>query len=392
MADFNTTVEVTKSSSDDFILLRHEGRDRKQKRDVFAAGIANARWRNDVNYNKGSIVIASDLQAYVALQASGVDNLQPENPIDNLGKWQLVVNTPAEFYKNVPSDTTVSNGEEFLVNKSGVTKKFNQNTLAASMSNGRWVSTATYKAGSEVTHGTEKYLALVDNSNTTPSFANKDKWFKLKRYVDTTATIHLYTSTLVPEGRLLKANGAALSRSAYPELFAKIGTLYGNGNGTTTFNLPDLRGEFLRFWDDGRGVDANRGLGSKQSDQNKSHTHETTTSLSDTDLGRKTTNTTGNHNHSGTADSAGNHNHTYKAGGGEGHIYDYPAMHARNRGTQNTSTAGAHTHNLSINSNGNHNHYIDMGSHGHALSVTVNNDGGTEVRTRNVALVAYIEY
>jgi microcystin-dependent protein len=49
----------------------------------------------------------------------------------------------------------------------------------------------------------------------------------------------------------LKCNGAAVSRSTYAVLFAAIGTLYGAGDGTTTFNLPDYRGEFLRGLDDG---------------------------------------------------------------------------------------------------------------------------------------------
>lgn len=64
----------------------------------------------------------------------------------------------------------------------------------------------------------------------------------------------------------LKANGALLSRSAYPGLFAAIGTHYGAGDGRTTFQLPDLRGEFPRFWDDRRGIDAGRGLGTWQGD------------------------------------------------------------------------------------------------------------------------------
>ena len=63
----------------------------------------------------------------------------------------------------------------------------------------------------------------------------------------------------------LKANGAAVSRTAYAALFAAIGTTFGVGDGSTTFNLPDLRGEFLRGWDDGRGVDAGRAFGSQQS-------------------------------------------------------------------------------------------------------------------------------
>ncbi|NUE80513.1 tail fiber protein [Snodgrassella sp. ESL0304] len=67
----------------------------------------------------------------------------------------------------------------------------------------------------------------------------------------------------------LKANGAALSRSTYANLFAAIGTRFGEGDGSTTFNLPDLRGLFLRGWDDGRGLDKdkNRELGSLQQDE-----------------------------------------------------------------------------------------------------------------------------
>lgn len=71
----------------------------------------------------------------------------------------------------------------------------------------------------------------------------------------------------------LKANGAAVSRSVYAALFSAIGTTYGDGNGSTTFNLPDLRGEFIRGFDDGRGVDAGRQLGSTQDDGMRSHRH-----------------------------------------------------------------------------------------------------------------------
>lgn len=64
----------------------------------------------------------------------------------------------------------------------------------------------------------------------------------------------------------LKANGAAVSRTTYAALFAAIGTTFGTGDGSTTFNLPDLRGEFLRGWDDGRGIDTGRTFGSAQAD------------------------------------------------------------------------------------------------------------------------------
>ena len=62
----------------------------------------------------------------------------------------------------------------------------------------------------------------------------------------------------------LKCDGEPVSRTEYAALFAAIGIVYGNGDDSTTFNLPDLRGEFIRGWDDGRGVDPGRELGSEQ--------------------------------------------------------------------------------------------------------------------------------
>lgn len=70
---------------------------------------------------------------------------------------------------------------------------------------------------------------------------------------------------VIPSG-WLECNGAAISRATYGTLFASIGTNYGAGDGATTFNLPDLRGEFLRGADRGRGVDAGRAIGSAQGD------------------------------------------------------------------------------------------------------------------------------
>lgn len=64
----------------------------------------------------------------------------------------------------------------------------------------------------------------------------------------------------------LEENGAAVSRTTYANLFAIIGTRYGAGNGSTTFNLPDSRGYAKRVWDHGRGIDSGRTLGSTQSD------------------------------------------------------------------------------------------------------------------------------
>lgn len=85
-------------------------------------------------------------------------------------------------------------------------------------------------------------------------------------------TIILFASPTVPTG-YLKANGALVSRTAYSDLFAQIGTTFGAGDGSTTFALPDLRGYFPRGWDDGRGIDTGRVFGSSQADDFKSHIH-----------------------------------------------------------------------------------------------------------------------
>lgn len=81
-----------------------------------------------------------------------------------------------------------------------------------------------------------------------------------------------HAANAVPVG-WLECNGAAISRNAYAALFLAISTNYGAGDGVNTFNLPDLRGEFVRGFDNGRGVDAGRVFGSFQADMFKAHTH-----------------------------------------------------------------------------------------------------------------------
>lgn len=140
----------------------------------------------------------------------------------------------------------------------------------------------------------------------------------------------------------LKADGAVVSRSTYSDLFAAIGTLYGAGDGSTSFRLPDLRGEFIRCADDGRGVDAGRSVGSAQAGQNASHTHTGNTS------------TDGSHVHTAPG--------TWSAEGGS------PGFAASVGASVNTNAAGAHAH-----------------------TFTTASSGGTEARPRNVALLACIK-
>lgn len=98
-------------------------------------------------------------------------------------------------------------------------------------------------------------------------------------------SIDIWPSEVVPDGAY-ECNGQAASRTTDVRLFSIIGTRFGSGDGTTTFNMPDLRGMFVRGWSHGSGTDPNATsrtnsgsgvvgdhVGTKQSDGFKSHAH-----------------------------------------------------------------------------------------------------------------------
>lgn len=87
-----------------------------------------------------------------------------------------------------------------------------------------------------------------------------------------TGAIFNFPAQAIPSG-YFECNGQAVSRATYSSLFAILGITYGEGNGSSTFNVPDLRGEFIRGWDHGRNVDPDRALGTYQGDVFKSHQH-----------------------------------------------------------------------------------------------------------------------
>jgi len=124
-----------------------------------------------------------------------------------------------------------------------------------------------------------------------------------------TGSIIMWGTSTLPEG-YIECNGQ--STASFPALAA----LYGS-------NVPDLRGEFVRGWDNGRGVDSGRAIRSTQGDDFKSHNHSN--------------------------NSVGNHTHSYQKGG------------------QGTGASGGSTGVHDFNSNA--------------------NTGGTETRPRNIALM-----
>jgi len=158
-------------------------------------------------------------------------------------------------------------------------------------------------------------------------------------------SIFSFASTTVPSG-YLECNGAAVSRSTYATLFATISTTFGSGDGSSTFNLPDLRGQFVRGWANNASNtgDDGRSFASSQADQNKTHGH----TASVTDPGHK--HVTKGH---GTQDDGGS-NVTGSTSGG----------------SSSTSMNDANT----------------------GITVSVASDGGAEVRVKNIALMYVIKF
>ncbi|MBP2631495.1 MAG: putative phage tail fiber protein [Firmicutes bacterium] len=76
-------------------------------------------------------------------------------------------------------------------------------------------------------------------------------------------TVNYFARQFPPEGWLL-CDGREVSRDVFADLYNMVGTSFGTGDGKSTFNLPDLRGEFIRGLDEGRGIDKGRMLGSNQ--------------------------------------------------------------------------------------------------------------------------------
>lgn len=151
--------------------------------------------------------------------------------------------------------------------------------------NAALVALASLSSGATEPSTTVANMLWYDTANDTLKLRNEadSGWIALG--VADQSSSSFFPSNAVPIGAVnsfamnsapagwLSCNGGAVSRTTYAGLFSAIGTTYGAGDGSTTFNIPDLRGEFVRGLDNGRGVDIGRSLGSAQADEFKSHNH-----------------------------------------------------------------------------------------------------------------------
>ncbi len=185
-----------------------------------------------------------------------------------------------------------------------------------------------------------------------------------------------YAGNTAPTG-YLKANGDSIPNGSgtvqgvaadYSGLYAIVGG-----------SLPDLRGEFIRGFDDGKGTDSGRAIRSTQSHLAESHNHTAATG------------TDGAHTHVASYNETGAHTHNIHTAqnpewDGNQYEWTYKANKDNSTGPNyiGAQTAGAHSHTITVS---------DTDSvHTHNISVQNQVGGGTETRPRNVALLACIKY
>ena len=171
-----------------------------------------------------------------------------------------------------------------------------------------------------------------------------------------TGSIFCMAANSIPTG-YVKCNGNSYSRTGtYAALFAVIGTTYGAAD-SSHFNVPDLRGEFVRGLDDGRGIDSGRQIGSSQGGAFQSHDHDADANASSsvTDPGHR-------HQLFGGDDDANSGNKV-------------PTGDTQNEILDNNSVTDATT-GISVNT---------------SVTIDIDNEGGSETRPRNLAMLYVIK-
>lgn len=173
--------------------------------------------------------------------------------------------------------------------------------------------------------------------------------------------------TLLPTGRTtaptgyLLCDGSAVSRTTYSALFTAISTRFGSGDGSTTFNLPDMRGRVAI------------GLGT-HGDVDVIGDNDGVTLANRTPKHYHNTNSQGTHDHTAATGSAGSHSHTIGNAGAHSHTYTYSGNAGGNITYANGGIAHAWTFDSTAGTSG-------VGDHSHSCSTaaahthTISSDG-----------------
>lgn len=220
---------------------------------------------------------------------AGKARIATQEETDSGNNDQLIV-TPKKLKSSlatqVPTASTTTAGKVELATvaeaKSGTDRKRGVTPEGMKAAVNAWITQATETTAgkAEIATQEETDAGTDDQHIVTPK--------KLKQTLNNAAVGDLIITTgNKARPGTLKANGAAISRTAYAKLYefakasgnmaasedSKQSGQYGPGDGENTFTVPDLRAVFIRSADDGRGVDADRTIGSWQDDEFREHDH-----------------------------------------------------------------------------------------------------------------------
>ncbi|WP_375701047.1 phage tail protein [Bartonella sp. AA23NXGY] len=192
----------------------------------------------------------------------------------------IVTNDPVQQTSVIRLAST----SQFLEYKNGIVLRF----MAMGKNVGATTIVLNALDGKPVYKATETGLSLLSGGEIQQGciytlFYNGDHWHLVN---PTPLPLEEEESSLYPTGFIgtfgmrgipkdwLICDGKAYLRRDYGDLFETIGTVWGEGDGATTFNVPDFRGMFLRGLDGGRNIDEGRSFASVQTDLIESHQHQ----------------------------------------------------------------------------------------------------------------------
>ena len=232
-----------------------------------ATAVEGALWFNTTTNQL--YVFTNDQWIAAQNSVAGVSSVTGSTPI-------AVTGTASDPIVSIAAASTVSSGAVKLANQSETNAAADINVALTPGGLANGIDNYLPQA-SEVTRGVLELATAAEvevgaNSNKAITPATLSAALAALGLTAPAGSISAFAGLTAPAGYLL-CDGSQVSRTTYSDLYAVVGDTFGAGDGTTTFNLPDLRGEFIRGFDGGRGADAGRVFGSFQADEIKSHAH-----------------------------------------------------------------------------------------------------------------------